>query len=159
AGQSVMIGVLSSCAIWPSGSGRRRVARRPSQSMSFRTRSLNALMPTDDDIDVKAARREFLAGAFLEKKSATTYYFPHRSFAEFLVAEYMTLHPPSGHGHQLYSRISTDGVIAFLQDAPLEAGAGTWTQTLAGAAGLVSVEYLAFLFEMARKRGGTIELP
>ena len=114
----------------------------------------------DEDFDIKATKREFLAGPFLEKKTGATYYFSHRSFAEFLVAEYMTLHPPSGQSHQLYSQLCTSGVLAFLQDAPAEAGVQNWAETLGGAVGLVSIEYIAFLVEMAHQhRASGIELP
>jgi hypothetical protein len=40
-----------------------------------------------DDIDV--VKRELLSGSFLEEKSGGVFYIPHRSFQEFLVAEYL----------------------------------------------------------------------
>jgi hypothetical protein len=37
----------------------------------------------------EGVKRDLLAGSVLEKKAGDRYYFPHRSFVEFLVAEYI----------------------------------------------------------------------
>jgi hypothetical protein len=62
-------------------------------SGAFSTRGLPSLA----DADIQSVKRDLIAGSLLEKKSAETYYFPHRSFIEFLVGEYMCLEgsPPS----------------------------------------------------------------
>lgn len=54
------------------------------------------LIPTDNHDD--GLRRDLLSGSVLEKKPPEGFYFPHRSFQEFLVAEYLAemaekLHP------------------------------------------------------------------
>ena len=38
----------------------------------------------------EAIKRDLIAGSFIELKDKNKYYFPHRSFHEFLVAEYIT---------------------------------------------------------------------
>ena len=41
----------------------------------------------DDDDDIESIKRDLLMGSILERKEPTGFYFPHRSFQEFLVAE------------------------------------------------------------------------
>lgn len=40
--------------------------------------------------DLLSTRRDLLAACFLERKVGTGYYFPHRSFQEFLIAEFLS---------------------------------------------------------------------
>ncbi len=42
-----------------------------------------------EDEDLTTVRRALLSGSFLDEKSAGVFYFAHRSFQEFLVAEYI----------------------------------------------------------------------
>jgi|ERR1041385_7346582 hypothetical protein len=44
---------------------------------------------SDDDDDIEAIKRDLLMGSVLERKPPTGFFFPHRSFQEFLVAEYL----------------------------------------------------------------------
>jgi hypothetical protein len=43
----------------------------------------------DPHDDIGVVKRELLSGSFLEEKSGGVFYIPHRSFQEFLVAEYL----------------------------------------------------------------------
>jgi hypothetical protein len=65
-----------------------------SQGTSFQLDSIpDALFPETntrgESVDTERVRRDLLAGSVLDEKSAGYFYFPHRSFVEFLVAEYI----------------------------------------------------------------------
>lgn len=98
--------------------------------------------------DAETLKREYLTGSFLEKKSGDIYYFGHRSFAEFLVADRMVSHSPGVRDQPVYSRLVRDGVLEFLRDAPDRAIFKRWTDTISNAAGTIHLEYLSFLAEM-----------
>ena len=51
-------------------------------------------LPDGDCEEFEEKCREYLAGAFLERKAGDLFFFPHRSFAEFLVAQRMYFNPP-----------------------------------------------------------------
>jgi len=101
-----------------------------------------------DAADAEALKREYLTGSFLEKKNGDIYYFGHRSFAEFLVADRMVSHSPGVQDQPVYSRLVRDGVLEFLRDAPDQAIFERWTDTLSNAAGTIHLEYLSFLAEV-----------
>jgi hypothetical protein len=44
---------------------------------------------SSDEDDIEAIKRDLLMGSILERKPPTGFYFPHRSFQEFLVAEFL----------------------------------------------------------------------
>ncbi len=73
-------------------------------------------LPNGDAADILGKKREYLTGAFLDKKSGDYYFFPHRSFAEYLVACRMYKHMPRPSEHEVYSKICTDGVEQFLRE-------------------------------------------
>ncbi|MGN7929413.1 NACHT domain-containing protein [Sphingopyxis sp. 22461] len=103
-----------------------------------------ALAP-GDSADLDSLKREYLTGSFLEKKSGDIYYFGHRSFAEFLVAERMVRHQPSEADQPVYSRLVRDGVLEFLRDAPDPDVYRGWLDTIDRPRGPLQLEYFAFL--------------
>lgn len=108
-------------------------------------------LPDGDTDTIDDKRREYLAGAFLERKAGDTYFFAHRSFAEFLVAEHLALNPPAGFQHELYSHLVRDGVLLFLNEAPVELRLAHWGHSLDRESGKLGINYLVFL---ARVAGG-----
>ncbi|MDQ0462944.1 hypothetical protein QO010_000692 [Caulobacter ginsengisoli] len=110
--------------------------------------SVIQLLPQGDGEDIEAVRREYLTGAFLEKKHGDIYYFGHRSFAEFLVAQRMLLRKPIGSTHSMYSDTLRDGVEIFLREAPNRHYFAQWADEVSGAQGHLSLDYFAFLAEM-----------
>jgi hypothetical protein len=66
----------------------------------------------------EAIRRDLVSGSILEKKTADTYYFPHRSFLEFLVAEYLCLEQPSGDDLDYFLYSQTPEVRDFIKESP-----------------------------------------
>lgn len=105
-------------------------------------------LPDGDSTDDEEKRREYLAGAFLERKMGSVYFFPHRSFAEFLVAQRMQLAPPTASNHSIYSDAVKEGVREFLLESPHRAEIANWAKTLAAGRGALSTSYLTFLAEV-----------
>lgn len=105
-------------------------------------------LPHGDAADVDALKREYLTGSFLEKKSGDIYYFGHRSFAEYLVAERMLAKTPSPADQSVYSALVRDGVLAFLKEAPNRERFRSWLETISYPQGEIHVEYLVFLGNM-----------
>lgn len=108
---------------------------------------LLADLPDGDAHEVEHKRREYLAGAFLERKAGDIYYFPHRSFAEFLVAFRMLDHPPSAVEHTLYGALAQEGVLEFLRTPENEPKLRAWADTLASAQGSLKASYIRLLIE------------
>lgn len=106
---------------------------------------LLAGLPQGDASDLDTLKREYLTGSFLEKKSGDIYYFGHRSFAEFLVAERMVSKTPSPAEQSVYSGLVRDGVLTFLKEAPNKEKFRCWLETISNAQGDLHVEYLVFL--------------
>lgn len=109
--------------------------------------SLLADLPDGDAHEVEHKRREYLAGAFLERKAGDIYYFPHRSFAEFLVASRMLDHPPSAAEHTLYGTLAREGVLEFLRTPENEPRLRAWAETLASAQGSLRASYIGLLID------------
>jgi hypothetical protein len=101
-----------------------------------------------ESADLESLKREYLAGSFLEKKSGDVYYFGHRSFAEYLVADRLFSTPPSARDQPIYSSLVRDGVVEFLRDVPDREVYKRWTDTLSNPIGPIHLEYLAFLAKM-----------
>lgn len=102
-------------------------------------------LPQGDAADIDALKREYLTGSFLEKKSGDIYYFGHRSFAEYLVAERMLAKTPSPSDQSTYSSLVRDGVLTFLKEAPDRERFRAWLETISSPQGDINVEYFVFL--------------
>jgi len=135
----------------------RRVAlwlwRERDGATSFRAaelpRKIYDDLPGGDAQEPEDKRREYLAGAFLERKANDTYYFPHRSFAEFLIAEHLALHPPASGQHRDYDLLARDGVAEFLSAAPASQNIAGWAETLTSQSGRLTIEYILLLVDIA----------
>ena len=110
---------------------------------------LLASLPDGDAETQDEKRREYLTGAFLERKAGDTYFFPHRSFAEFLVAQQLALTPPTPALHATYDPLVRDGVQEFLDEAAAVIQLPAWSETLGDARGTLSFEYLYWLTKHA----------
>ncbi|WP_293824679.1 hypothetical protein [uncultured Brevundimonas sp.] len=108
---------------------------------------LLADLPDGDAHETEHKRREYLAGAFLERKAGDIYYFPHRSFAEFLVASRMLSHPPLAGDHVLYGTLAQEGVLEFLQTPENQPRLRGWAETFASAQGSLRPSYIRLLID------------
>ncbi|WP_323783272.1 NACHT domain-containing protein [Leisingera sp.] len=97
------------------------------------------------DDDLAAGVREMLTGSILEKKGYETYYFGHRSFAEFLVASRMYRRTPAANEHEKYSSAFADGVKDFLLEADGIPNITDWVQAFSSANGSIRPEYILLL--------------
>ena len=104
-------------------------------------------LPGEEFVDSEAKAREYLTGSFLEKKSGDVFYFGHRSFAEFLVAQRMSLQPPAAAEHSVYSELLRGGVGTFVLEGVGRQVLQSWLPTLSSATGSIRLEYLALLAE------------
>ncbi len=89
--------------------------------------------------------RELLVGSILERKKGDIFYFGHRSFAEFLVAQRMLSNEPKLNDHQHYSDAFADGVLQFVTEARRPDTISKWRSTFPGAVGMISFDYINFL--------------
>jgi NACHT domain len=95
---------------------------RRSSSPGLRATELPTAVSRVQFDDSAEAQRDLLAGSILERKAGDTYYFPHRSFLEFLVAEYMC----SEHELDEYSDALTPEVIDFIKESDHAAQVARW---------------------------------
>ncbi len=100
---------------------------------------------TADGDDRSATSRELLSGSILERKTGDVFFFGHRSFAEYLVADRLLRHQPDERAHSLYSRAFRDGVKEFLLDARCEDMVREWSNSFSHAEGEISQSYIEFL--------------
>lgn len=118
-------------------------------SISFRAndipRHLFGSFSLDDEEEFLPLCRELLVGSILEKKSGDTFFFGHRSFAEFIVADCLLKKEPEAKDHENYSSVFRDGVREFLVDATPAPEIGSWSKTFGSAAGRISQAYIDFL--------------
>lgn len=102
-------------------------------------------LPGLDFPDDESKLREYLTGSFLEKKSGDIFYFAHRSFAEFLVAQRMILTPPAENEHHVYSALFRDGVEDFILEGAEPHSLLNWLPSLSKARGGIRLEYFLTL--------------
>jgi hypothetical protein len=102
-------------------------------------------LPDGDAQSVDDKRREYLAGSFLERKANDIFFFPHRSFAEFLVADHLATSPPTESDHVAYGALLSDGVLEFLESAPTGKDIAAWLSTLSENSGVLDLDYIFLL--------------
>jgi len=109
---------------------------------------------------VEVAQREFLTGAFIEKKGEETFFFGHRSFVEFLVADFMVRNPPRGQQYSRYATLVKDGVAQFLTDFDDISVFEQWVEDFDSANGSIPLEFLVFLqLRLGEKYDLRVKLP
>ncbi|HEY0311124.1 MAG TPA: NACHT domain-containing protein [Allosphingosinicella sp.] len=107
---------------------------------------LRALPDYGEDED-EGMLREALSGSFLDRKPGDIFYFPHRSFAEFLVAFGIFKEEPSGADHAQNNRIFSPGVYDFLSDKIGQFDGRPRIEAFSRVCCVVKVNYLRFLCE------------
>lgn len=89
--------------------------------------------------------RELLIGSILEKKSGDIYYFGHRSFPEFILAEQVVENIVLPNSHEINSNVMTDGVRDFISGSANIKFYRAALKSLSSARGSLSIGYLRFL--------------
>lgn len=108
--------------------------------------SMIALFNSDAE-EIDDLKRELLSGSILEKKLGDVFYFGHRSFAEFLVADRMKNNSPNSAEHSDYSNAFNDGVRSFLLEDAERGFVRNWAKSFFRATGSIKDEYISFLIE------------
>lgn len=106
----------------------------------------------------EADLRERLIGSLLEKKTADYYYFAHRSFPEYFLADLMLTDTCEPNKHERNSGILTDGVELFVQDGAKAEFYIQALSTLSEAHGNLSLRYLNFLLANAKQKKVSINM-
>lgn len=101
----------------------------------------------ETDEDVEALTRELLTGSILQRKTGDTFFFEHRSFAEFLVADHMLSSVPEKKAHSQFSHAFQDGVREFIVESGNQARVEDWISSFSSAEGPLQVSYIDFLSE------------
>lgn len=118
-------------------------------SISFRAddipKNLYGVFGSEDEDERLALCRELLVGSILERKTGNTFFFGHRSFAEFIVADYLSKNAPTSENHEKYSSVFRDGVREFLVESPHSNKVKEWSKTFDTANGQISQAYIDFL--------------
>ena len=119
-----------------------------SSSLEFNSMELPQAVYGDTpggDIDPEALRRDLVSGSILEKKAAGTYCFPHRSFVEFLVAEFICT---DAYGSVELTEISarlTSEVSDFIRESGRAQAIVRWGKDLNEGENPISMEFLALI--------------
>ncbi len=113
--------------------------------------SVISTVEAPDSSDDESKLRELLTGSLLEKKGRDIYFFGHRSFAEFLIAQHMFLTSPKAQDHALYSYLWRDGVETFFDEITDRRLFVEWARTVSYARGKIRFQYFERLI---KKVGG-----
>lgn len=106
-----------------------------------------------DDVDESAIARDLISGSLLERKSGDAYFFPHRSFVEFLVADLVSSEGVDGERLDALSLSLNDEVADFLKEADAAASIAEWANLIDQVKGAISLRLLALIAWAQNKSG------
>ncbi len=98
-------------------------------------------VPSGGAADNEAKLNEYIVATVTEEKESGVLYFAHRSFQEFLVAQYLREQSPSPQQHAVFSAAMTPEVIEFLTLSGDKKFLTRWYGTLPEANGPLSKAY------------------
>lgn len=99
------------------------------------------------DIPTKEVLRDLVSGSILEVKQAGKFYFPHRSYQEFLVSEHVLRQQWTAATLGLVSSALNSEVVTFLKESPDTSSVSTMCAALhdfKGGLNFLLLEYLAW---------------
>jgi hypothetical protein len=101
----------------------------------------------DPDGDPQDLKRELITGSFLESKVGDSYYFPHRSFLEFLVADFCCLEGSSKGGAAIEDIASamTPDVREFIKDSDHASMVCRWRDGINDVEASLSIDFLLLI--------------
>jgi hypothetical protein len=134
-----------------------------SSSSGFHSTDLppNHVMPflTDSGDDLQSLKRDLLIGSMLEKKAGDTFYFAHRSFHEFLVAEYiLERNWRPGEMHHVASALTPE-IARFLRESGRWKEIADWSDLLSQLKGELSIMLLQLIADAMRETGEGLDDP
>ena len=91
--------------------------------------SVHGPVPDKVGASVEGIRRDLVSGSILEKKTGDIYYFPHRSFLEFLVAEYVCIEADPEEVVR-YSGCLTAEVLDFIKESGRIQKVAAWSESV-----------------------------
>jgi hypothetical protein len=113
----------------------------------------------DDEEDLNALKRDLLIGSMLEKKAGDTFYFAHRSFHEFLVAEYAIERTwRAGEMHQV-SNALTPEIARFLGESNKSGKIAAWAELCSPSKGQLKISFLRVIADAMRESNMALEKP
>lgn len=129
----------------------RRVAwwtwRRASSS-GFNIAELPDLLlgsaPSETGATTEGVKRDLVSGSILEKKAGDSFYFPHRSFLEFLVAEYIGIEAGPTELEEVSSALTRE-IVDFIRESDNAAHIAEWANDLENIDVAVSGDFLALI--------------
>lgn len=107
---------------------------------------LEDFKPETDEV-FEALTRELLTGSILQRKTGDVFFFEHRSFAEFLVADHMLSSVPVRKAHSQFSHAFQDGVKDFIVESGNQDRVEDWISSFSSAEGPLQISYIDFLSE------------
>jgi hypothetical protein len=101
-------------------------------------------LPSGDAADEEGKRNEYIVSTLTEEKENGILFFAHRSFQEFLVADYVRVMPTTPATHVEYSAYLTPDIMSFLRQAPSVDFMLSWYDSLRSSSGPLESSYLDF---------------
>jgi NACHT domain len=84
----------------------------------------------DEAADRDGVKRDLVSGSLLERKTGENYYFPHRSFLEFLVAQHISQNEWQLRNFPEISEALNPEVVAFLKESGFESRIAEWNAVM-----------------------------
>ena len=98
-------------------------------------------LPTGNSSSSSGQLNEYIVSTLTEEKESGVFFFAHRSFQEFLVAQRMIIFEATPNMHSEYSRFINDDIAEFLSLAPDQTFWERWFDSLMACKGPVGVNY------------------
>jgi hypothetical protein len=98
-----------------------------------------------DDVDESAIARDLISGSLLERKSGDAYFFPHRSFVEFLVADLICSEEMDSDRLQEVSSSLNHEVTEFIKESGKTTSVAEWANLIDQVKGAISIQLLSVI--------------
>lgn len=110
----------------------------------------------DVDGDDEGVTRDLLAGSLLERKTGEKYYFPHRSFLEFLVARHMATSEWTSRDVGELSESVNPEIAAFLKESGQHVKIATWANLIDHVEAPLSLRFIELVAWAMNESGRTM---
>ena len=140
--------------LWSSSQGMNIAAGQIPDSLVTKFRK-------DPNEDIDAVRRDLVSACFLDRKVGGGLYFPHRSFQEFLVSEWLANANPASLNFTEVGRALNPEIVRFLREGGGVKLAARWRASFLRFRGATSVKLIEFLStsDVANERLDSMKVP